>query len=187
MNKHLPTPELLRKLLRYEPDTGKLFWRQRKSGLFKDGKRTAERSCRWWNARYAGKEAFTADNGQGYKHGYILNRKHLAHRVIFAMETGDWPILDIDHEDQDRSNNRIENIRDVSRQVNMQNSSLRVDNASGHMGVSWYKPYKKWLASIVIDGRNKHYGYFSSKDAAIAARKAAEAEHGFHENHGRQS
>jgi hypothetical protein len=30
-----------------------------------------------------------------------------------------------------------------------------------------------------------HLGYFKDKSEAIAARRAAEREHGFHENHGR--
>src|SRR3546814_14238648 len=51
--------QMARRLLRYEPDTGKLFWRSRSHELFRATKaRTSEHACRNWNAHYAGQEAF---------------------------------------------------------------------------------------------------------------------------------
>ena len=187
MTKHLPTPELLRKLLRYEPGTGKLFWRERPVELFSDGKHAAEHSCRAWNARYSGNEALTSDDGKGYRQGKIFDRLHSAHRVIWAIETGAWPVDEIDHIDHDRSNNRFSNLREVTRQENMRNSSFSKRNTSGVTGVSWNKMAKKWHASITADGRQRHLGYFRCITAAIFVRKAADIEHGYSPNHGRKA
>lgn len=71
------TPELLRQLLRYEPETGKLFWRLRSREYF-----STENRFLSWNALYAGKEALTADTGAGYRHGAVLCHLFKAHRVV---------------------------------------------------------------------------------------------------------
>ena len=44
---------------------------------------------------------------------------------------------------------------------------------------------QKWRAQIRVDGKRKHLGYFDTFDDAVAARKAAEIEHNYHPNHGR--
>jgi hypothetical protein len=51
-------------------------------------------------------------------------------------------------------------------------------------GVSWYGRYSKWVARIKINGKYKFLGYFTDIDEAIIARKEANIEHEFHENHG---
>ena len=171
--KTLPDIDTLHQLLRYEPETGKLFWKER------------EDVPSQWNARYAGKEAFTCVMGAGYKQGSINSTLLYAHRVIMAMVIGEWPPEDVDHINGDRADNRLCNLRLATRSENMRNMKLPSRNASGCIGVSWDKGTQKWLAQIGIDGRNKYLGVFTSKADAIAARKAAEAELGFHRNHGR--
>lgn len=184
--KNLPSPELLRKLLRYEPDTGKLYWRERTPDMFVDGKRSAEGCCSNWNSRYAGKEAFTAFQN-GYLHGSIFDRLYLTHRVIWAICHGAWPLAQIDHINGDRRDNRIKNLRSVSHAENGKNQKLSLRNTSGVCGVSWHGSRKKWHSRIMLDGKELHIGYFTDKADAIAARKAAEAKYGFHPNHGRQT
>lgn len=179
------TPEMLRKLLRYEPETGKLFWRARTPDLFEDGKRSAEHLCANWNSRWAGKEAFTSGNGNGYKSGHIFSRKYKAHRVIWAIFYGAWPEHQIDHKNGVRSDNRISEMRSVTPEENSRNQKMRKTNTSGHMGVQWVKRDEKWRARINVDGKRKELGDFTNKDDAIAVRKAAEVKYGYHPNHGR--
>lgn len=174
------TPKEMRKLLRYERETGKLFWLERPREMFPD-----ERAWKIWNTRYAGKEAFTADNGNGYRRGAVFDKMYRAHRVIWAIHTGAWPDDHIDHINGVRDDNRIDNLRAVSHAENQKNCRGRKDNTSGVMGVHWYKRRGAWQAYIKVAGKNKHLGYFKSKEDAIAARAAAEIEYGFHENHGR--
>jgi hypothetical protein len=169
---NLPSVEYLRKRLRYEPETGKLYWLD------------CEDMPNCWRGRYAGVEAFTSDSGNGYQQGSIDGRTYQAHRVIWARVTGAWPAADIDHINGDKLDNRIENLRVVSRAENSRNASKRVNNTSGVCGVSWHKNRGKWQALVVVQGKYHHLGLFTSFDDAVAARKAAAREHGFTDRHG---
>lgn len=185
MKTYLPSPETLRKLLDYNPETGGLTWNPRTPDLFNGGKNDPEHVCARWNSRLAGKPAFTAGNGHGYFRGAIFNRKFSAARVIWAMETGAWPTGQIDHINGIRTDNRIKNLRDVSHAENMRNHARQKRNSSGVTGVHFNKAQGKWVASIHANGKSLHLGYFTSKSDATVARRSAEREHGFHENHGR--
>lgn len=183
MAKSLPPPELLCKLLRYEPDTGKLYWRERDVDMFVDGGHTAKHSCAKWNSRFAGKEAFTADS-HGYKVGDIFDRTYKAHRVIWAIVHNEWPDT-IDHINGISDDNRIDNLRSVSQAENLRNAKRPSNNTSGVCGVVWNKAANKWQAQIGTGYKVKNLGLFTDFDEAVAARKTAEIKYGYHENHGR--
>lgn len=168
----IPTVEYLRQRLRYEPKTGKLFWRE------------CPTRRPQWNGRYAGREAFTAKNDGLYFVGNLGNGALRAHRVIWAMVTGAWPVDEIDHIDHDRSNNRIENLREVTRTENGRNTSKPKTNTSGVVGVTWNGVTGMWQAQIEICRKNNVLGQFACFDDAVAARKDAEIKHRFHRNHG---
>lgn len=176
-------PALLSELLDYDPATGGLVWKRREPRHF-SGDRSQAHSCAQWNAWLAGKEAFTA-KANGYLVGSIMGRREYAHRVIYAIMTGEWPPYEIDHIDGDRANNRWNNLRSVTRGEQRLNSKLRKDSRSGVLGVGWYAKKQKWRARIRLRGKQKHLGFFDTVEAAAAARHAAEREYGFHPNHGR--
>ncbi len=169
----LITPQRLRERLRYDPESGKLFWRD-----------CADMPNNW-RARFAGVEAFKSINPHGYRNGTVENNVFLAHRVIWAMIHGEWPDGQVDHIDGNRQNNRLDNLRVVTNQENARNSSLRSDNTSGVMGVSWHNRDKRWVATIKDGTGKKRLGSYRDFDEAVAARKAAEKDIGFHANHGR--
>ena len=164
--------ELMRQLLACNPETGLLTWLPRKGG------------ARGWNARHSGKAAFTAYDGNGYRHGTIFDRKFKAHRVIWALHYGEWP-ESIDHINGIRDDNRVANLRSVTQKENTRNQKIRSNNTSGVMGVCWDKQACKWRAQITAGGRNISIGVFTDFDDAVAARNAADIKHGFHANHGR--
>lgn len=174
-------PEELRQLLRYEADTGKMFWLPRNPDMFRDGYRTKEGNCANWNSAFAGAEAITADSGHGYKVGAIWGRKVYAHRIAWAIARGEQPDV-IDHINGDRGDNRLGNLRSVTQRENSRNSAMPRTNKSGHVGVSWIASGNLWRATAA----GKHLGCFQSKADAIAARSAADAG-SFHENHGRKN
>lgn len=181
----LPSTEELRQLLRYNPDTGKLFWRERGPEWFRDGpRRSAQHACALWNSRYAGTEALGHIDAQGYKTGAILGRTHKAHRVIWVFEHGSTP-TQIDHINGVRDDNRIANLRDVSALENARNVSRTTRNNSGVVGVKWDKRAFKWVAEIKVNGSARQIGRFDLFWDAVDSRKKAEAEFGFHPNHGR--
>jgi hypothetical protein len=173
-NKPLPPVEYLRQRLRYEPETGKLYWREHPS------------MPTHWNTRYAGAEAFTADF-KGYRLGTFGYKRYLAHRVAWALHHGQWPSDSLDHVNHNPADNRIENLREAPHSDNMKNMRMHRTNTSGATGVYWFARYQKWMASIKADGVQHFLGYFADKQDAIAARKAAETRYGFHANHGVQA
>lgn len=174
----VPPVEWVRQFLRYEPETGKLYWLPRPRELCAD-----ERSFQIYKAVNEGKEALTADNGTGYRCGIIKGRKFKAHRVAWALHYGEWPAGLIDHINHDRSDNRIENLRDVDDQGNARNQKLRHDNSSGRVGVSFHHFSGLWQAQWRDNGR-KVARYFRSFDEAAEARSAFENCAGYHPNHG---
>jgi hypothetical protein len=183
MTKELPSPELLRKLLRYDPDTGKLFWRERTPDMFPEGKRQNQAHSAW-TTKYCGQQALTA-KAKGYLVGDISGKTMRAHRVAWAIHYGEWPKAEIDHINGDRADNRISNLRDVSRIVNMRNVELSPKNTSGHNGVHWDRRERKWRARIRINSKLKCLGYFHDINDAVKARKNAEYNLRFTCRHGK--
>lgn len=181
------TPEILQQLLEYCPKTGKLYWRYRLPAMFPEGSRSAEDSARLFNARFCGREAFTASQSKGYRCGGVFGQIFLAHRVIWAIYHGVWPANSIDHINGDCSDNRIENLRDVSVAENQRNMKIHKSNSSGVSGVHWSKNNKGWVARIYHENRLRCLGTFKDKQDAIYARKSAERRFGYHPNHGRAS
>ena len=174
------TQEIVRELLDYDTETGKLTWRERDRKWFK-----ADHDYSSWNTRFSGKEAFTAINSRGYYQGFILGKQYKAHRIIWFHQTGKWS-KEIDHINHDGKDNCWINLREVSHKENSRNQSLFRTNTSGHIGVSWDKQNQKWIAQIVVNKKVIRVGRFGLLCEAVSARKAAEQKYGFHENHGEQ-
>jgi hypothetical protein len=175
MPKPLPSPELLRKLLRYEPETGKLFWLSRTLDIVPN-----ERNMNSFNSQFAGKEAFIADNGEGYRKGGIFRRTYKAHRVIFAIAYGRWPTHEIDHINGNKADNRLCNLREATRSQNQRNRKPR-GGASKYKGV--YKKGNYWASAICFNGAQLHLGTFKNELDAYAAYCAASKKH--HGEYGR--
>jgi hypothetical protein len=180
------SPEMLRKLMSYDPETGKLFWLERPVEMFLDTVgRTKEQTCPTWNGRLAGKEAFTAYDGCGYRMGLVLRLQFRAHRVCWALHYGSWPIHQIDHINGIRDDNRISNLRDVLKSENGKNQKMPIRNTSGTIGVYASPTTGKWCAAIGVGGHKTHLGTFESYEQAATARSVAADRHQFHQNHGR--
>ncbi len=182
-SKALPSPEVLRQLLRYELDTGRLFWRERGPQWFKSTERMKpEHFCASWNKRYANTEA-CSKNGQGYIAMHILGQKHKAHRVCWAIHYGHWPKGHIDHVNHDRSDNRICNLRSVTQAENNKNRPPQ-SNSFGFVGVHKHQSCHRWVASIGHQKKQVYLGIFACVGLAIKARRDAERQLGFHAGHG---
>lgn len=120
-----------------------------------------------------GMVAGTKDISDYIQINFNCNR-YQAHRIIWLWYYGYMPENNIDHIDRNKSNNRIENLREVSIQCNARNTGNRKDNKSGVKGISWIKRDEWWLASITIKG--KSYSLCTSIDfsEAVCHRLAVE-------------
>lgn len=177
----LPTLDRLRKLLDYDPETGALTWRSLEPTDFKEGKRTAQHSCRIWNSVNAGKAALSCLNELGYLVGGIDYNLAAQHRVIWKWMTGETP-KEVDHINGVRSDNRWGNLRHVDRTGNQRNLALPTTNTSGVIGVS--RNRKAWVATGTVGGKTVTIGRFPTIDEATVARRAWEVERGYHPSHG---
>lgn len=179
MTKALPTQELLRQLLDYDPETGVLTWKVRPLEMFPAG-----HHARSWNTKNAGHPALSILGTKGYLAGNILGFRMRSHRAIWVWVTGQYPDQ-IDHIDGDRTNNKWLNLRNVTGFENQKNMARSARNSSGVIGVHWKQSHQKWTASIRGAGKNKTIGQFDHFEEAVAARATANIQYGFHSNHGR--
>lgn len=172
-DKALPSPEVLRQLLRYEPETGKLIWLPRGQEWF-PSKREASR----WNARYSGIEAFYHVSAtHGYKMGAVNGKTMRAHRLIWAIHYGTWPVDQVDHINNVRTDNRISNLRAATHLQNMANKPKAKGTSSRFIGVSFHHAIGKWQARISCAGKGIQLGYFVHEEDAARCRDLSAAKH----------
>lgn len=117
-------------------------------------------------------------------HGYIQigihGKRYTGHRLAWFFVHGEWP-EEIDHINQDRSDNRLRNLRNVSHSENLRNQKRHKSNKSGVMGVTWQKSKSKWrVRAGKVDG-----GMHDDLLTAVSVRKRLEREQGYHPNHGK--
>lgn len=160
--------EQLRQMLHYDELTGVFTWRcDRNRGRTKQ------------SIVSVGDVAGNVSTTTGYRFICIERKKYAAHRLAWFYVHGHWPKECIDHINCDRADNRIENLREATRQQNNLNKGPRQGTISGIKGVSWSKTKKMWFAQIGFNGKNHNLGWFKSKElAAKAYRKAAAKFHG---------
>jgi hypothetical protein len=158
------TPEVeayIHENLRYDPETGHLWWTKRGGATRK------------------------MDSPAGHRHakGYreinlrFNNTQHrvMEHRVAWFMYYGEWPEHLIDHINQDKSDNRIENIRLATYHQNAANrpkQNVKKDSHKNYIGVIQI-PSGRWRAMFMA----KHVGMFDTPEEAARARDAAAKAH----------
>jgi hypothetical protein len=152
-----PLPvERLREAFVYEPESGLLTWRINR------GRRACAGSVAGYVSPSSGYVVVGLDDVRSIK----------AHRVIWAIAHGEWPMLAVDHIDGDRTNNKLANLRLVTPAQNRHNlRRARADNGTGRLGVCLRDG--RYRAQIQVDGKKLWLGEFDCPDAASAAYIAA--------------
>ena len=75
--------------------------------------------------------------------------------------------LIVDHIDNDKNNNHVDNLQLITQRAN--SSKDKVNKSSKYTGVIWHKFSKKWSAIIRINKSRKYLGYFKNEiDAHLA-------------------
>lgn len=149
----------VKKLLRYDEKTGLFTWIGTRSGVL--GKDSV---------------AGTVDK-KGYIRITVLGKEVMAHRLAWLYVHGTWPENQIDHIDENKSNNAITNLRVVTNGENCCRRGPQKNNTSGVKGVTGYEGCWRVRVGAPGEGR-KHLGYYKTlKEAEQVAREAREKLH----------
>ena len=135
----------------------------------------------WWLKSGRGKNVYHPAGSlrkDGYRKISLNKTEYKAYRLAWFYVYGIFPKGVIDHINHNKDDNSIKNLRDVSLTENQRNRIKTIASSSNRLGVTWYKPTKKWAAAIWIP-KHIHLGYFINKEDAIKARIAAEEKYGF--------
>lgn len=144
--------DTVRALFDYDPINGGLIWR-------KDGKVA----------------------GSIEHHGYIRigvkNKTYRAHHLVWLWHHGVFPDTIVDHINQVKNDNRIENLRLSDPTLNNLNRSTGSNNTSGYKGVSYVKRINKYQVTITVKGKLYRLGQYKTFEEAKYARISAEEEY----------
>lgn len=144
-----------------------------------------------WNDRYANNSAgWKATNASGYQRWNVQvtynDKKNtlLCSRIIFLLHNGYLTEgKEIDHADGNSLNNKINNLRELTRYQNQHNAKLQKKNKSGFKGVSWDAKSKKWRVIITANKKRYNFGVYEKLEEAIKV--AIEARKKYHGEFGR--
>lgn len=147
-----PTPERLRELLHYDPENGQFTWRVNRSPRVRAGDKPR------------------SPTKTGYLRAGVDGQLHYLHRLAWLYVHGEWPVGVIDHINGDVQDNRIENLRDVSHVVNMQNlKQARADNKTKLLGVYLRKDTGRYSANLKAPQGKRSLGCFDTAEEAHTA------------------
>lgn len=161
------TQKQLKSKLSYSPIVGVFEWRCSGHAITKGG--LAGGVCK----------------SSGYVIVGVMGKHYRAHNLAWLYMTGEWPEMDIDHKDGDRTNNAFNNLRLATKQQNQWNKQMSDQNTSGEKGVCFDKSTQKWRGQVGIGDKRIHVGLFKSKEEAASAVRAKRVSlHGEFANHG---
>ena len=142
------TQNRLKELLDYCPETGVFRWR------------ITDRR------KKAGKESGCV-NSAGYLQIVIDKKHYKCHRLAWLYMYGSFPEGEIDHINRAKTDNRIANLRVVTRSQNQFNKDVIDGTISGVRGV--VPSGQKWRAQISVGGRTRYIGTFENLEQATIA------------------
>jgi hypothetical protein len=154
----VPRAEMTAEIVRYEPDSGRIFWLN------------SERP------KKNGQETGLFINAHGYRSMPFKGCIYLIHRLAWVYMTGAFPARQIDHINHDKLDNRWANLREVTSAQNQQNRKPRRNSKSGMLGVAWSSTSQTWFAQICHNRRVKNLGSYKTPHEAQAAYLKAKAE-----------
>lgn len=132
--------EYIRKNFCYDADTGKIIRSDRVNGL-----------------------------GSLDKDGYLIlkikSRQYKAHRVAWFLYYGEFPSMEIDHINRNRTDNRISNLRIVNREENVKNTRHSPNLGTGVIGIYIDNVTKGLKKKYTTRINSKSYRFYSLEEA----------------------
>ena len=116
----------------------------------------------YWKKRNGNK---AGTNGGRYLQTAVNKKLYGNHRLIFMMFNGYFP-EEVDHINNNRADNRVENLRASDKTTNKHNSLKPKTNTSGIKGVSWVAKRNYWRCVLWNNNKSKEVSGFKTKELA---------------------
>ena len=157
------TQERLKEVLSYDEMSGWFTWKEGTARQFK-------RAGGYQNDNY---RAITVD-GISY----------FEHRLVWLYVHGRWPYFEIDHLNGQKDDNRLENLRDVTHEINARNRRIH-KGQSPKPAITRSKRDGFYRTGVSVYGKYHPLGKFESYEEAFEARKRVLDDLDYHEDHNR--
>lgn len=158
----LPSVELVKSMIDYDPATGIMTSKVRTGGNISVG------------------SVVGYSDRNGYRWVSINKQKFPAARVAWCLSYGEWPVDgEIDHINRDRGDNRLSNLRLVSREINQRNRGVNRNNKSGVIGVSFSSRCGMYVAGMTLNYKAFSIGMFDTMEEAVFKRWECEIQYGY--------
>jgi hypothetical protein len=159
MAEKILTRDRLCELLEVDTENGVFTWRNTMGGRAKKGQQAG------------------AVGANGYIYICLDQKDYLAHRLMWLYVYGAIPLLQIDHIDRNRANNKPINLRLATQKQNSENMFRSKTNTTGHRGVHFNKKAKTnpWQSHITHNYIKIHLGNYSTLEEAVESRRQAES------------
>jgi len=159
------TQKRLKEVLDYDEKTGIFLWKKGFSRRVKAG-------------------TVAGADKNGYREVHIEGNRYRLHHLAWLYVYGVMPTKTIDHKNRIKSDNWIDNLREVTQQENCKNRTMSKNNTSGVNGVTWDNVRNKWRVQIMVKKVSKYLGLFKELSDAKEARMLANVKYGFDKTHG---
>jgi len=140
----LPSVEELHRLFRYDGETGKLYWKISPAIHVKVGDEAGRITS------------------NGYLKVTIKKKNYAVHRIIYKMFHKVEPPDYLDHINEVKTDNRIENLREIDNGHN----NRRSKKGSGVSTLIYYGGNKRYRAEPNFNGKHHYLGYFDTFEEA---------------------
>jgi hypothetical protein len=105
---------------------------------------------------------------RGYLQASVNKRIYFVHTLVWLLTKKEYPKNCIDHINGCKTDNKIENLRDVTHKVNSQNKRKPTahNKYSKILGVSWSERNKSWNPRIRFAGSQINLGHYKDLEKA---------------------
>lgn len=156
IHKPLPSSDRISQLLMYDPNDGLLYWKISQSPYVK-----------------AGMRAGSLNKKTGYIRIKLDKTMYAAHRLVWKIHKNNDPNHHIDHINGNKSDNRIENLREATNSQNIAAGKTGRKSKSGKTGVYFRDKIGKYVASFRKDKKSFYLGLFLTLEDAEKAYNSA--------------